>query len=335
MIFEDFCSLGSLCPTASSMAKYGLRSYSGVFDWLITYDFKWVLHYMENDFCDFMLKENLVRYENSFNMFFDIRSNFIFMHDKEFPFETEYDKLCEKYRKKITKFLDRTQKATCFIRMVVQEKEIDYIDNHSEYIKFVIKRNCEKNEIVFLVKNEIGRLPLHFKSFILPPYLGGGTKEILRSYFDDADDFLDFCGAHYDARKLLKNIAFDTKKSEYHYAVMRSRYQMLCGLIHHREKLHIEDKPTIIYGAGDVGIFLYERIKNDYNIVAFIDIFKAGTLIDDVPVLKINEIDLKDKQIIITPVHDMQKIQKVINNIEPSAEIVSLKDILQNDEVHR
>ncbi len=177
MIFEDFCSLGTLCPTASSMSKYGLRSYSGVFDWLITYDFKYVLHYMENDFGDFMRRENLVRYENSPKMFCDASSKFIFMHDKEFPFETEYDKLHEKYQKKIIRFLNRTQKATCFIRIVVSKNEIEYIDRHSEYIASVIKKNCSENEIVFLVKNEIGRLPLHFQSFILPQYEPGGGAE--------------------------------------------------------------------------------------------------------------------------------------------------------------
>lgn len=177
MIFEDFCSLGTLCPTASSMSKYGLRSYSGVFDWLITYDFKYVLHYMENDFGDFLRKENLIRYDNSPKMFYDTGSKFIFMHDKEFPFETEYDKLREKYQKKIIRFLDRTQKATCFIRIIVSENEIEYINKHGDYVESVIKKNCSENEIVFLVKNEIGRLPLRFRSFVLPQYEPGGAEK--------------------------------------------------------------------------------------------------------------------------------------------------------------
>lgn len=47
------------------MCKYGLRSYSEPFDWLITVNFQWVLHYMMNDFCDFLKKENLELYERN------------------------------------------------------------------------------------------------------------------------------------------------------------------------------------------------------------------------------------------------------------------------------
>ncbi len=330
MIFEDFCSLGTLCPTASSMSKYGLRSYSGVFDWLITYDFKYVLHYMENDFCGFMLKDNLARYENSPKMFYDISSKFIFMHDKEFPFETAYDKLQEKYQKKIIRFLERTQKATCFIRIVVSENEIEYIDRHSEYIQSVIKKNCNENEIVFLVKNEIGRLPLKFRSFIFNPYKTGGNREALRSYFDGAEEFLDFCASHYDSRKLLRNVAFDAKKEEDIYRAASLRFQTLCDLIRLKGELRIGKGPVVIYGAGDLGIFLYEKLKGNCEVTAFVDVFKAGTYVDDIPVLKIDDADLRDKQVIITTAHDVQKVQRIIGNIEPSAQALSLEDILQN-----
>lgn len=36
--FSNFVSLGYICPVAASMSKYGLRSWSGPFDWLITKD---------------------------------------------------------------------------------------------------------------------------------------------------------------------------------------------------------------------------------------------------------------------------------------------------------
>ena len=60
-VFSNFISLGSACQTASSMEKYGLRSWSGPFDWLVTDSLQWVLHYMETDFADFLKKENLER----------------------------------------------------------------------------------------------------------------------------------------------------------------------------------------------------------------------------------------------------------------------------------
>lgn len=57
MKFEQFISLGLHCFTAASMSKYGLRSSSGPFDWLITADFGWVLRYMETDFSGFWIRE--------------------------------------------------------------------------------------------------------------------------------------------------------------------------------------------------------------------------------------------------------------------------------------
>lgn len=76
------------------MSKYGLRSFSGVFDWLVS-DFVWVLHYIETDFSDFLLQENLERYDAHSLHFRDKQSGFLFIHDKE-DFIKEYDKLKDK-----------------------------------------------------------------------------------------------------------------------------------------------------------------------------------------------------------------------------------------------
>lgn len=329
MIFESFCSLGTACPVAASMAKYGLRSYSGVFDWLITADFKYVLHYLENDFDDFMLQDNLVRYEGSSNMFRDLSSGFVFMHDKEFAFETEYDKLHRKYEKKIKRFIDNISHPTCFIRMVINEKEIEYIDNHINYINQVIKRHCDKNEIVFLIKKELC-IDVQWQSFILPSYPTGGKREVLRSYFDYADDFLDFCGAHYEARKIIQNVAFDSKQQERHYEIIKSRYQLINALCRYRGGYNaLQEQDVIIYGAGDVGLLLLEKIRSNCNVVSIIDIYKAGQIIDNIPIIKLQEADLHDKKIIITAVHDMNKIADAIRKIEVNASVISLAELLE------
>ena len=58
-MFSNFVSLGEACKVAASMSKYGLRSFSGPFDWVITRRFDMVLHYLENDFEDFLEKSKL------------------------------------------------------------------------------------------------------------------------------------------------------------------------------------------------------------------------------------------------------------------------------------
>ena len=52
-MYNSFISLGWFCGVASSMSKYGLRSFSSPFDWYFS-DFKSVLHFIETDFIDFL-----------------------------------------------------------------------------------------------------------------------------------------------------------------------------------------------------------------------------------------------------------------------------------------
>lgn len=77
-MFDYFVSLGYSCPTASSMSKYGLRSFSGLFDWLISADFSWVLHFIETDFTDFLQKDRLELFDNHLKKFRDTASGFVF-----------------------------------------------------------------------------------------------------------------------------------------------------------------------------------------------------------------------------------------------------------------
>lgn len=141
MMFSNFISLGSACLTASSMSKYGLRSSSGPFDWLVTDSLQWVLHYMENDFEDFLLKDNLERMAEYPKAFRDKTSGFVFHHDYEYPFEVKYDELKERYQRRIDRFMKATEKPTCFLRLVINSDEIEYITGGGG-----IYQSCYKKE---------------------------------------------------------------------------------------------------------------------------------------------------------------------------------------------
>lgn len=111
---------------------------------------------------------------------------------------------------------------TCFIRMVIDEKEIEYIDNHINYINQVIKR---------------------------------------------------------------------------HYEIINSRYQIINALCRCR------------------GVKCLQ-----------------GQVIDNIPIIKLQEADLQDKKIIITAVHDMNKIVDAIRKIEVNASVISLAELLEWEE---
>lgn len=57
-MFKAFISLGAACMTAASMEKYGLRDGSYPFDWVVSQLYG-VFHFLENDFEDFLCRENL------------------------------------------------------------------------------------------------------------------------------------------------------------------------------------------------------------------------------------------------------------------------------------
>lgn len=153
-MFDCYISLGPACPMASSMSKYGLRSFSGVFDWLITSDFKWVLHYIETDFKDFLLQENLERYDESPIHFRDKLSDVKFIHDTE-NFNDEYNKLKEKYNRRINRFLEKMKSTVCYLRSVRNNKELEYIQSNVGYIQCVIQKYNSNSEILFLFDNNL------------------------------------------------------------------------------------------------------------------------------------------------------------------------------------
>lgn len=85
-MFSSFISLGPHCATAASMSKYGLRSFSGPFDWLVSEHIEWIFYYIENDFRDFFVFENLECYQNNLNRCRDRKSGFIFLHEERAVF---------------------------------------------------------------------------------------------------------------------------------------------------------------------------------------------------------------------------------------------------------
>ena len=69
-MFENFISLGGMCTVAAALSKNGLRSTSGPFDWLIS-PLESVITLLENDFRDFIEKENLIIDKERDRSFYD------------------------------------------------------------------------------------------------------------------------------------------------------------------------------------------------------------------------------------------------------------------------
>lgn len=328
-MFDYFVSLGAACPVASSMSRYGLRSFSGVFDWLITPNFGSVLHCIETNFEDFLLQENLERYDDNDNHFLDKKSGFRFEHDVN-SFENEYDKLKEKYAHRISVFYEKAQSRVCYLRSVRSEKDLQYIEDNTGYIESVIKKHNEESEIVFLCDNNLS-IPDTFAFRYYKTYgiWSGRSRWALRSYFDNADDFLRFCGENYSGAHLLKNLVFDLNKSDSIAKFTEHKCETLTTLLSRDLDADIIPDKIIIYGAGVIGKELYKKVKEFATVLYFVDGKEAGTEFQGVKVIPADELQHEEGvKVIVSATYYFDEIKNELLNKYQEDDIISLDDIL-------
>ena len=331
-MFANFISLGEACQTASSMSKYGLRSWSGPFDWLVTDSLPWVLKYMETDFKGFLEKENLERCKDRPKVFIEKKSGFEFRHDYELPFETRYDELRRKYQKKIDRFLAETIKPTCFLRTVISLDEIRYINENHKYIKEVIEKKNNQSEIIFLIRKDVKMdEEIPFRHYVMPGIWNGGPEAIIRTWFDGADEFLRYCYGCYDILSVIDNIEFDRNKEEKRNIITQTRYQTLLKLVDFDFSNVLLPDNIVIYRAGNIGKKFYDRIKEKCNVQCFVDKKEAGNYIGSIPIKRIEELACDENlNFIVTATYDFENISQHIRLYNNSAEIISLDSILDS-----
>ncbi len=326
VMFDYFVSLGSACPIASSMGKYGLRSFSGPFDWLVTQDFSWVLHYMETDFKDFLQQENLEEYGGCANYFYDKQSGIRFLHDIE-NFEHEYEKLKDKYDRRIERFLEKTRFKVCYLRSVHTKQDVEYIVRNAEYIEHIIKKNNSDSEIVFLCNNDaIGDSVFPFRYYNMRMPWRIDSEDAMRAYFDHTDDFLAFCGENYAGINLMKNLQVDFEK--YGRLYIR-RYKTLAALLAHDFSKGVGSDKVIIYGAGVLGRELYKKIKDLTSVICFIDWNKIESDFEGIPIIQLNQVKQEaDVKVIVSAAYDFENIKMVLADKFQDKDIISLDNIL-------
>ncbi len=367
-MFNYFISLGPTCATASSMSKYGLRSFSGLFDWLITFDFSWVLRCIETDFKDFLQQENLEPltasdfgwlyhfYKTESKAFLRQRelelidtprkfkekhSGFMFIHE-EHNYITEFNVVKQKYEKRIKNFIMACHKKTCFLRRVPEERELEYIVGHADYIKKVIGKYNKENDIIFLVNKEIPiPLNLPFKVYRTPIDLIDPSFLGLRSHFDGATEFLGYCWSNYPRYALISNLQFDYEKESKRERALKNekslkrekdnimRYRTMTAIANHDFSKDRFPPEIMIYGAGNLGRTLYKRIFNYTHVECFIDRSKFGTEIQGVPVRPLDALkDIKEACIIVSTTYDFEAIKASLQERCAGALVVSLDDFM-------
>lgn len=337
-MFDNFISLGYKCKVAASMQKYGLRSFSGVFDWCCS-EFKGVIQTMDNDFLDFLNKENLIIMPNPLK-FKDVKSDIIFEHDIKKSFDEDYKQIYAKYMRRIENFRARIKNSTCFIRWVTSQDEITYITENLDYINYVIKRENINNEIIYLVDESlsVSFFPVHYYKIRDIDIVKYKDVEDLRNLFDSNNELVDFCINNFDESIRYHNMIYylETRleRTEKKLDILNrtaSNYKLLLKLENVNFDMINLPNSVIIYGGGNIGKILYNKIKYKCFVTCFIDQNMNEEAYDKIPIVKlkdlvnINSIDT----IIITPIYDYDKISNGIREVIPDmGNIISLEEFL-------
>ncbi|MCM1537630.1 MAG: DUF1796 family putative cysteine peptidase [bacterium] len=287
----SYCaSLGWFCGTASAMIKNGLRFFSGPFDWYYS-DFSSVLSMMENDFSDFLSKDNLRIVEGEPGQFYDTKYGFLYNHDVKEDFEKEYDLIVSKYRKRINRFLSAITRPTCFFRAVRSETEIKYIIEHRNYINQIIKQSNPDNTIVYLLLSGMPALQGEMYFYLNIDRYVGDRYEML-TMFDQSENLLDYCAELIDERQKKANLDFSRQ-----FALSQNqKAELLLRDASLREKLgsFFRGKELYVWGAGQYGI----KVENiltaaGIKILGFLDNAeeKAGTCINNIKVYQFKNVE--------------------------------------------
>lgn len=92
-------------------------------------------------------------------------------------------------------------------------------------------------------------------------------------------------------------------------------------------------KKIAIYGMGTLGELLYNDLKkSDMEVIYFIDRNAEEVFygIDNIPVIGLKHISTQQKAdvIIVTPIHDFEKIQNDLCELRCETDIISLEDLV-------
>jgi hypothetical protein len=208
--YDNCVSLGWFCGTASSLSKLGLRSQSGPFDWYFSH-YGAVLNQIENDFQDFMVKDNLEIVDGDTKKFRDIKYGFHYIHDVKEDFESEYELIRNKYFRRVERFRQTIKQPTVFFRCIRDSEEVEYINHNWEYAENLLKKFNEKNHIIYVYRSNLKNLTDKVQSYRLNINQYIGCTYEMRHLFDSSDELLDICSRLISTEKMQKNIEYDNK----------------------------------------------------------------------------------------------------------------------------
>ena len=351
-MFSSVISLGFYCGVAYSISKCGFRSFSGPFDWENS-EYEGVLHFIDDDFSDFLLPENLEVDNSSPEKFFDKKYNIRFPHDIHTSFAEDLPSIKAKYKRRIERFIDEEHKGTCFIRAINDPAEIDFIAENREKINSVLTKYNPNNKVIYLIPHFM-QIRSDFTDcyYLLDLNFYSLYHEGNRILFDSLENsMVKYLIDNYSVDRRKDNIIFDLQK-ELRFAQERnSCHNFELTVINDINKLKgqmnclnemvavdfskLKYAPqTIVYGSGMIGKTLYDQVKKYTHVECFIDKEPATSSYHSIPIYNLVQYDSfrSNAQIIVTPLFAYSSICKDLVDIchIQKDKIISVSDFLHS-----
>ncbi len=361
-MFENIISLGQNCLVASALAKHGLRSTSGPFDWCTSNFMQGVIPLIENDFADFMDYKNLA-ISHIDKAFDDTKYKINYSHDVKTSLDEDYDLIREKYARRIDRFRKMIKSPTCFIRGCRSMEELTSLPGNEERIRKALYV-AEGSELIFVVPKHIfdqNPIETGFRLFTVDTNINGFDlgRDESRSFFDTNDELIEFLVNNYPVEKRKDNLIFDlkaelaiTKKAnkdriidELKEEIVKSNDKnvalstrlALWMRIENTDYSDLEYPENIaIYGCGAIGRILSQKINGHGRISEFIDREPRQKEYQGIPVNRIEDSINKgsDSTIIVVPTYDFEKIEENLKkNLGNHIKVVRVQEWLSKARV--
>ena len=154
--YAHYISLGHFCSVAMELERFGLRSASFPFDWLIT-DFRGVIDAIDSNFEHFFDETLFAQSSKQLYCYKNTKYDFEFVHDfsKYEQFHKQFATFREKYERRILRFYKTIREPTLFIRYIESESELKWIEKNREHVFASLKKYNSENYVVFVANEGI------------------------------------------------------------------------------------------------------------------------------------------------------------------------------------
>lgn len=357
-MYNCFISLGYGCGITASLSKEGLRSFAGPFDWCIQ-ELKAEMKVLLENFEGFLLRENIRIVPDKVPTFKDLSNGIIFPDEHFKDLDKEWDEINEKYQRRIKRAKEKIEMGgVCFIRGIVDQAEVDYILHNAEEINSAIRSEELNNDIIFLAPNYVN-IPdnFGFRYYIMPfSRYTTDFRKSLRGYYDLADGFVQYCVENYNENERNKNLVYDLRQDNEYYrkrfsinemearamklvddvweAARRTqraeaKFNMLVQVVSmDLNEIKLPDR-VIIYGAGDIGKVLYNKLREKIEVEYFIDKFSNEGEYLGCPIISIDQVDdLSKKTIVVTTAFDFEDIKFSLKRFGQEVSVIHVNYIV-------